>query len=446
MNNFPEEFSPSLELEAKKSINKKNGHIKNGRGAATMWLYHAAAGDRLVRLKTEALYLYIYDPEIPERYMYTYSYDEEENWTTFRKCFKLPKEYTFTKECYFRIEVRRLAVSSKKAIDEAGSLVQLIRRETPVYAWMKEYDKVYGEELEAVKKRAAAVAGRGPSFVLMSDSHVAVGGTWPCTVMTVGDITRTLSADKSFKGIIHLGDLTDGLLPRKMSEAYISHYMNDLKDQGTPLMFLAGNHDYNYFKGNPDYFKKADIERLYGVQNRCIDYEEGLRLIMLESFDPVKKPRYGFDENTLDFLEKELAHTPKGYAVLVLAHIPPVRRLHFWGKIRGEKRLLKLLRLYARSGRGPLIGYIHGHNHGELIDGNESFPIIGVGCGKCESFEGKKPAGSRVYERRVGTVSQEMWDVLTVDLQKRQLIFTRFGAGDDKIVDCTTGSVEYISH
>ena len=61
-----------------------------------------------------------------------------------------------------------------------------------------------------------------------------------------------------------------------------------------------------------------------------------------------------------------------------------------------------------------------------------AFPIIGIGPMKPEDYPNKKPEGSVVQERQIGTVSQELFDVLLID--QKGLRFIRYGAGEDRYI------------
>ena len=80
------------------------------------------------------------------------------------------------------------------------------------------------------------------------------------------------------------------------------------------------------------------------------------------------------------------------------------------------------------------MAYVCGHNHADQIFYEKRFPIVALGCNKCEYFKDKKPEGSCTYERRVGTVSQDLWDVMVVNPEENRIDFVRFGAGEDKII------------
>ena len=70
-----------------------------------------------------------------------------------------------------------------------------------------------------------------------------------------------------------------------------------------------------------------------------------------------------------------------------------------------------------------------------MIYEKREFPVISLGCNKCEYFTDKKPEGAVTYERKLDTVSQDLWDVLVLDGEGGRMDFIRFGAGEDKVIN-----------
>lgn len=84
-----------------------------------------------------------------------------------------------------------------------------------------------------------------------------------------------------------------------------------------------------------------------------------------------------------------------------------------------------------------ILAFINGHNHcdhlfNDLYNGN--FPIISINCSKCEYFLEHKPEGAVVPYRELGNRTQESFDIMSVDTEKKEIYFTRFGSGNDRIV------------
>ncbi|MCR5676183.1 MAG: metallophosphoesterase [Lachnospiraceae bacterium] len=274
--------------------------------------------------------------------------------------------------------------------------------------------------------RVAARVREGlPCFLLLTDSHYTVNGTWEDTRAALQALNRRLSP----AGLVHLGDLTDGLLPAARTEAAEALVIGDMKSLGIPVYIVPGNHDYNYFRGNPEI-------RYPSRPQFAVDLEDlRLRMLFIDSFDPKETVRYGFTDYAVHWLEASLALLPEGWQAVIFAHLTPLIRLQAWTKdIRNREKLIGVLNAHANR----ILAYINGHNHcdhlfNELYNG--AFPVISINCAKCEYFTEHKPEGAVVPYRALGDRTQESFDVLQIDTENRKLYFTRFGAGDDRIVE-----------
>lgn len=263
-----------------------------------------------------------------------------------------------------------------------------------------------------------------PAYILLADSHFTYNGTWEDTFASM----KAVSERTKIKGIIHLGDMTDGLLPLNKTTDIEKACIEDMKSLGTELYLVPGNHDYNYFKGNPE-IKYPETPQYYIDNN-----EQKIRLIFIDSFDPKEEVRYGFTKECISWLDKTLEALPDDYNAIIFSHLTPLVRLQAWTKdIRNRNDLIAVLDKYADR----ILAFINGHNHCDHIFNdlkNGKFPIISINCSKCEYFTEHKPAGAVVPERRLGDRTQESFDIMQIDPDKKEIYFTRFGAGQDRII------------
>lgn len=426
------------------------GMLENGfcDRMVTPHFYKAENGSTLHLLNADYSYAVAsYSMEFDAEYIYTYSYQPEENWTTYLQDLTpdsyMQEDYTFADERYFRVCLKRKDNAEISEID-AQNINKIIVFETV----KKEYqEKRYF--VEEVEKTSVEILEKTSDkfliFALITDSHYTINGTWADTKNNL----QKLSSLVDFQGIIHLGDCTDGMVPREVTVDYVSDIQKDIMETGKPLYYVLGNHDSNYFYNNPDCFTVDEMAELYLSKqpyNVCrgtkktyyyADFkEEQIRCIFLESFDYRENIRYGFSDEELNWLESILIEAQLGWDILIFSHVPPIPRLHYWSnEIRGSQRLMQILTRYQNSKKGKILAFIHGHNHADQIDYLEGFPIVSIGCAKCEFFIDKKPEGSITYEREVGTLSQELWDILIISKNKKCLDFIRFGAGENRHVE-----------
>jgi hypothetical protein len=212
------------------------------------------------------------------------------------------------------------------------------------------------------------------------------------------------------------------------TKAFEKIIKDDLNSLGAPICIVPGNHDYNYFKGNP--------EIVYPETPRfCADFDkQKLRLIFIDSFDPKETLRYGFTDECIIWLDSVLNGLQDDRAALIFSHLPPLVRLQAWVKdMRGREGLMGVLNKYADR----IMAFINGHNHCDLLFNdlyNGKFPVISVNCAKCEYFLEHKPQGAVTPHRELGGRTQESFDIMTIETTKREIYFTRFGAGSDRVV------------
>lgn len=488
---------PEWKVTGGYTVNEESGIAeKCGDRACTLHFYLAQPGDTLHLLDRSYAYaVSTYRLKTDPRYIYTYDYQPEENWTEYRWDFGqeqfIQEDYLFLEKIYFRIILKKVLpgerifqpVKADTKDTEKKILAAPTRKESFRLEGILEWRKAEGENQadqgaraqereirdeigETIRTVCKGQASDSMNFLLMTDNHYTVNGTWDDTVSHLHLTAEALKTNGvKLDGFIHLGDTTDGMVPAEVTRDYVISIQQDINRLGLPLYYTIGNHDTNYFKNNPERFSQEEILSLYlPGRSKCYYYadypEQHLRMIFLESFDPDEKIRYGFSDEELDWMEELLHHqTLPDWYVLVFSHVPPTPRLHYWSnEMRGSRRLLRILREYqvrsveagyndmkegadsvAAGYSGHLLGFIHGHNHADQIDYKEGFPIISIGCNKCEYFEDKKPEGAVAYKRILGGVSQDLWDVLTISVRDRTLSFTRFGAGEDRRIvwgDC----------
>lgn len=397
------------------------------------------AGDALAwRAPGFEYQLFFYLPDIVPELIHTYAYQPESNWTTYAAELSELRwsraAHRFTRAGYFRVAMRRAEgaehAPAPRRLADAAELTQSdsrgAREDSP---WIQ-------EEADAVCLRAERLRGDADfTALLLTDTHCATGCNWPDTLASLRLCGARIRPDAA----IHLGDLTDGILPLRHTQRFARRVMDGLKSLGIPLYICIGNHDANYFRGNREFLSDRQCGEFY-LNRRETSYfadwpEHRLRAVFLNSFDPARKERYGFSFRDLLRMRRALITLPRGWRVLVFSHVPPLAKLHVWSDtIRNGDRMLRMLERFDRRRGGAVLGWIHGHNHADQVCRDLRFPIIAVGCGKTEDFEEHKPEGSHTPPRQPGTRTQELWDVLIVRRDGSGLEFVRFGAGEDRSI------------
>lgn len=442
-----------LEVEAGIAIDAESGKIKKEQPffMTSRILYQAKAGDRItVADWAFLLAVATYGTDVRDEYMYTYMYEEEQNWSCYKGDFSEEgfsrEDYIFAEDCYFRVCLKK-EDGNWCIPEDAERINEILSFHSAQRAQADSNDAVYFDM--EVQKTADTVmeklkGGKSLVFALLSDSHYTTNGNWGGIVRNIDRVNRKIG----FDGIIHLGDLQDGMLDKRMCRRIASDCIADMRSICEPVYLAIGNHDTNYFRGNQEWLTEEEQYGIYGRYNDryvkrdgmkgwyYVDYGHvGLRMLFLSSFNHREELRYGFPMEEVCWEERVLASTPDGYKVLIFSHDAPLARLDYWAsEIRNGERLMQVLEAYHNRPGKAILGYIHGHTHADYVYRERSFPIISIGCSKCEYFPDKKPEGATRYMRKLNDVTQELWDVLVVMPEKKTLEFVRFGAGEDRTI------------
>lgn len=377
-----------------------------------------------------------YDGTYDESLVHEYSYDAESNWTTLAAC-TAPGEWlegttTFQRDCFVRITVQRVDGFQAVRPYELGQMVEL-DYVPPVVGDLAGWAR---EEIDRVAARVAALREPGDLvLVTLADIHYSTGCIWPDTARNVQAVVKRVCPD----AIVQLGDVSDGIAPLDVTLSFVTRVLGDLHACGVPVLSCVGNHDVNYFKGNDQRLTRAQCAHLYLGRTEPWYYRDfdaaRVRCVFLDSFDPMRKERYGFDAREVGWLRVVLKTTPRDWRVLVFSHVPPLPEIHYWSDtIENGQRVMDVLERFNGKRPGAVMAFVHGHSHVDQVYWKQSFPIVSIGCAKFEDFTECKPEGSTTPKRQLGTASQDLWDVVVVKARENTLHFVRFGAGEDREV------------
>lgn len=435
-------------LDAGAAISYDTGLYKKEDGSkhlADFNFYEVNAGDKFCFCVPGYLcQLAFYDDVIDPKYIHTYSYSPEESWANFsfnlKKTGWRPWGKSFFRHGWARVLVRR--IDGKTVGDNDKKTVQnkcfFMRKKIA-----RKVRPCFETEIADTVKKVRALKGEGVlAFALITDNHYVINGRWEDTALNL----RAVNKAAPFDALVHLGDFTDGMTSAQVTQEYFGRVNRDLKKLGVPLYYCLGNHDSNYFKGNPEPLDLAAQSRVYlgrESPNYYVDFaDKNLRLLFIHSYDHTQQGqsmRYGFSDEDVEWTRAALAGTPAGYKAIVFSHCPLLAKMHFWSEeIRNEAAMVKVLQDFnagAAGQKGRLLAFIHGHIHADWVNKADlPFPVIAIGCAKIEDDQVKKSAGSTTYSRALDDATQDLWDVLLVDARAGRLDFVRFGAGEDRRV------------
>lgn len=404
---------------------------------ATEGLFHAVSGSRLHLCENGYLFaMAIYSLERKPEYIYSYAYQKEQNWTTYTQNLTpqdyRTEDYMFESECYFRVCVRR-EDGRELSGDDCSKAARIIEyyHEEPEYIVQPCFREEIDKTVATIREQEA---DNGLKICLLADTHYTINGTWRDTVANIHEVSKQIDYD----AIVHLGDLTDGMVSKELTKQYVQGMLGDLEKCRIPVYITLGNHDSNYFRNKENAFTKEEMQELYRLRGEELDYyvdlpQSGVRMIFLSSFEDNAPVRYGYTEKQLSWLREVLFGAAKGTKFLIFSHDAPLARLDYWSfLIRNGAALLDICEECNRSEWYQIIGFFYGHVHADAFFAECSFPVVSVGCAKLEYFLDKKPEGAIVYPREAGTVSQDLWDSLLIDFKKQEFSLVRFGAGEDR--------------
>lgn len=432
---------------------------------ATWRLYHAYQGDKIHLCAPGYMFAVAeFSLERDPVYIYAYAYQKEENWTTYTKNLTPDsyqvEDYIFEKECYFRTCIKRADGADLTAQDDIlKEEILCFDSKVPAYAepayFTEEIEDTIGKIQRFTKEK---VESQTAKFCLLTDTHYTVNGTWEDTAHNI----LRVAAGADYDAVVHLGDLTDGMLPKELTAYYAEQIIKDLQKTGKPVYITQGNHDSNYFRNKENTFTAEEIWKLYGADcfgndkeqkgglvKERFDYyvdipEKCIRMIFISSFEDTAPVRYGYKKQQITWLDEVMQGAEKGTKFLVFSHDAPLGKLDYWSfYIDHGEEFLQVLEKYNAKEEYQVIGLFYGHTHADYIFEECSFPVVSVGCAKLEFFTDKKPDGAVTWERKADDVTQELWDSLLIDFEKQVLKLIRFGAGKDREVSFAKKNISY---
>lgn len=409
-------------------------------------IYHGGKGSKILFDSNTYVYaIALYSKKMNKEYTSSFKYQKESNWTSYTKNLTpdayTTETYVFDHEYYFRICIKRMDGQRLNYLDviQASECLQFMFVE-PQYvekAYFIEESIRVAQEIGQVKTKVKSSL----TLAIVTDTHYTVGGTWEDTANNVQLVHRK----SKFDAIVHLGDLTDGITSAKVTKYYVNKVIGDLQKCQIPLHITIGNHDANYYQGNPDVFNEQEQIELYLKNEKTdkpyyyVDYtDHRIRCFFLSSYKNNEPIRYGYSIDELLWLEEALESMQEGGNILVFSHDAPLAALDYWSEtIRNGDALIQILEKYNQRDEYHILGLFYGHTHADYIYDACSFPMISVACNKFEEFQSKKPYGAIVPKRQYESVTQDLWDTLVVDLEGKMLNLIRFGAGTSRQVDCS---------
>lgn len=285
------------------------------------------------------------------------------------------------------------------------------------------------------------------SLILFSDIHHD-------PAYEVDPLEETLANIEAIGNQIHvdsiwcLGDLINGHNSTKeQAVGLIREVISEEEKTGLPFHNIEGNHDNNIqssWEGtggygsevvlSPEELKEileqpGEVHSELRATDYYVDFEDaGIRVICISADYTT------FCEETAVWLRNVAFKTDK--EVLVLSHCPTRPEWGFNHDIVNGEIIEAELKAFCDTG-GTIIAFVHGHDHGDMIETAEDMPWTGVaiGCARFQVPAGGTTKGMTYAERNVDDETKILFDVVCIDKKKREVRFIRFGAGEDRVIN-----------
>lgn len=278
---------------------------------------------------------------------------------------------------------------------------------------------------------------------------------------------RAVDAQAHFDGVIHLGDILNGSIPENASRFVLSQELARFQNAtASGKLYIACGDDDGFrneryvgqivtgiVTDERWYEETAYLEsyvNLHRPRNKPYYYvdlsERRVRLIFLSSYASQideqeelfeKSCQYGAEQ--LVWLKKEALDLPAGWTVLVFSHAVPKSRFETgvdpWNYMNYSSEPAMMLLRQAEK-RGILLG---GWFAGQYACDYETtfchIPYFLIDSVRPQPVKSAFPDVRKCMERKLGTETEDLWDVLLLKPNQRRIHLLRFGPGKDRVFD-----------
>ena len=278
---------------------------------------------------------------------------------------------------------------------------------------------------------------------------------------------RAVDAQTHFDGVIHLGDILNGSIPENASRFVLSQELARFQNAtASGKLYIACGDDDGYrneryvgqivtgiVTDERWYEETAYLEsyvNLHRPRNKPYYYvdlsERRVRLIFLSSYASQideqeelfeKSCQYGAEQ--LAWLKKEALDLSAGWTVLVFSHALAKSRFETgvdpWNYMNYSSEPAMMLLRQAEK-RGILLG---GWFAGQYACDYETtfchIPYFLIDSVRPQPVKSAFPDVRKCMERKLGTETEDLWDVLLLKPNQRRIHLLRFGPGKDRVFD-----------
>lgn len=294
------------------------------------------------------------------------------------------------------------------------------------------------------------VGQHGISFFFSTDTH------WANNAKQTPAIIKYLKTFTNVKDVICGGDVIVGHGTRDVKLIEMRDWSNSIKD--LDCVYIVGNHDYNTsdqptsessYLTDANRIKVGEVYRICSSNTEkeitythntdvdmgkfdeyygyCDNFSQKVRYIFLDS-GAVHIPNWS-DKNLrisdaqIEWLKAKINELEEGWSVLVFTHI-------FFqsatGTIHGiGTQITTALDSIYDTCNATIIGVVCGHVHKSTSTiSTKGYPIIAT------TTDAYLEASSESYTRKLGTTTEQAFDIYYINLEDRTIKTIRIGSGD----------------
>lgn len=192
---------------------------------------------------------------------------------------------------------------------------------------------------------------------------------------------------------------------------------------------LLGNHETNETFGE-ETPSISDEDAMYVLSNgksalyfSRIDEENKICSFYLNTND------FSAGNEQYNWLKNELISLDEEYTVLIFMHIYFDGRFGNFKATNSGSVLNTLIENNSQEIKCTIAGVFSGHCHSDYAEYNYGIPFISTACDGIGVYAPCDDA----YYREAGTITEQAFDVVQVDLSARKIYMTRIGAGNDRV-------------
>ena len=334
------------------------------------------------------------------------------------------------------------------AIQKAEENKHMDSDDVPDYYYESDYLPGKISDIQEIGSELGIQSAR---FVFITDYHIGKNsGKSPA-------LAKKIMRETGIKELFFNGDYNDKELTSLAGYKVLCDFMDAVKplESGNNIHYTTGNHEYN----NPSateptiQLDRTPIFQLFNAYDReIVSVNPEVSNAYYVDYEAIKIRIYGIDcdydsgisAGTRKFVFDSLLNVPEDYAVIITSHV---------GKSgsSAEDVTAKFAQImeccaamndgtsasfnlgspygtvtYDFTGRArTFVGALTGHTHMDgyvIYDGR--FPVIITECDALDS--------TRHPERTDGTITEQAFEVVQIDVDTKRIYLTRIGNGDDR--------------